>query len=72
MESVPCMTWPGRRAAIALLTALASGYGSTQDAARTYPLSLTAGSRLLIDAKINGRAVVALLDSVARSLMRHV
>ena len=61
------MTWPGRRAAIALLTALASGYGSTQDAARTYPLSLTAGSRLLIDAKINGRAVVALLDSAAET-----
>ena len=61
------MTTLCRAAAIAVLTLLASGVGSTQNAARTYPLSLAAGSRLQIDAKVNGRAVVALFDSAAET-----
>jgi predicted aspartyl protease len=36
---------------------------------RTYPLQLLAGSRLLIDARINGRAVEALLDSAAETTL---
>jgi hypothetical protein len=31
----------------------------------TYPLTLTRGSRLMVDAEVNGRAVLALLDSAA-------
>jgi predicted aspartyl protease len=56
-----------RSAAIAVLAALLPPTApvSKQIDVSSYPLSLTRGSRLMIDAKINGRSVPALLDSAA-------
>ena len=46
------------------LTPLTLGFAKAPDAT-TYPLTLTRGSRLMVDAEVNGRAVRALLDSAA-------
>src|SRR5271170_2844295 len=35
----------------------------------TYPLTLTRGSRLMVDAEVNGRAVLAVLDSAAEATL---
>lgn len=57
--------------ALAVLALTALGAHAASAAApvvdRTYPLTLTRGSRLMIDAKINGRPVLALLDSAAEA-----
>lgn len=52
-----------------LLASLAVGSRgfAAPSTARAYPLSLTRGSRLMIDARINGRPVHALLDSAAET-----
>ena len=51
------------------LAALAAGasFAAPPDDGPSFPLSLTRGSRLMIDARINGRPVTALLDSAAEA-----
>lgn len=59
-----------RPVAVAVLATILSSPAAVavkQDAVSVFPLSLARGSRLMIDAKINGRAVRALLDSAAES-----
>jgi len=56
-----------RALAVTLLVACVGIAAPAEDAARVYPLELTRGSRLMIDAKINGRPVSALLDSAAEA-----
>lgn len=51
----------------ALLTNPAAGADSA--AGTSYPIILTSGSRLMVDARINGHAVRALLDSAAESTL---
>lgn len=63
------MTTIGRTLAVALLAVLAmlADAALAQETSRVYPLSLTTGSRLMIDARVNGHAVSALLDSAAET-----
>ena len=66
------MTTIGRTLAVALLAMLAmlamlADAALAQETSRVYPLSLTTGSRLMIDARVNGHAVSALLDSAAET-----
>jgi len=67
MAAVTRLKLTGRSRALALLAVCAGVAASAQDAARVYPLTLTTGSRLVIEAKINGRPVSALLDSAAEA-----
>ena len=53
--------------AFTLLVACVGIAAPAEDAARVYPLKLTRGSRLMIEAKVNGRPVSALLDSAAEA-----
>jgi len=53
--------------AFTLLVACVGIAAPAQDAARVYPLTLTRGSRLMIEAKVNGHPVSALLDSAAEA-----
>src|SRR5512142_1063508 len=50
--------------AMGALMAVPAAAGGT-----SYPLTLTAGSRLMVDARINGHPVRALLDSAAESTL---
>ena len=43
--------------------------GSPPAAPGSYPVALTRGSRLLVDARVNGHAVKALLDSAAEATL---
>lgn len=53
-------------AAICLFALVPVTLGFAESASRnTYPLALTRGSRLMVDAEVNGHAVRALLDSAA-------
>lgn len=55
-------------AAVGLLAALSSGTTASDEwAGRTYALSLTSGSRLMLEAKINHHSADALLDSAAEA-----
>ena len=54
-------------AALATLTAAAAPAGNAPEGG--FALTLTHGSRLMIDARINGRAVTALLDSAAEATL---
>ena len=56
-----------RALAFTLLVACVGIAAPAQDAARVYPLTLTRGSRLMIEAKVNGHPVSALLDSAAEA-----
>lgn len=56
----------GRTLAVTLLAMLADA-ALAQETSRVYPLSLTTGSRLMIDARVNGHPVSALLDSAAET-----
>ena len=69
MKSVIRMIGNGRGVVIWLLLLMVCAVSAAQDGARRYPLTLAAGSRLMIDAKINGHAVVALLDSAAEATL---
>ena len=58
-----------RALAFTLLVLCVGIAAPAQDAGRVYPLKLTRGSRLMIEAKINGRPVSALLDSAAEATL---
>ena len=56
-----------RALACTLLVACVGIAAPAEDAARVYPLTLMRGSRLMIEAKVNGHPVSALLDSAAEA-----
>jgi len=54
---------------IGLLASVCLASGVATAAGTAYPLTLTSGSRLMVDARINGHPVRALLDSAAESTL---
>lgn len=65
-----CVTSSMRAAPIALSAVLFCLHAAhSRDATGAYKLSVTAGSRLMVDAAINGRSVPALLDSAAETTL---
>ncbi len=50
-----------------LMLASMPALGADGESSPVFPLRMTAGSRLLVDARVNGRAVEALLDSAAEA-----
>jgi hypothetical protein len=65
------LKWPDLKAcaAVFVLAALCSATAAvgTQAPAARYPLMIVGGSRLMVDAKINGHDAMALLDSAAEA-----
>ena len=57
------------RRSIALLLLAAAWFAAAAHAGPSYTLTLTRGSRLMIDAKINGHPIRALLDSAAEATL---